>query len=240
MGLKELQHRIISKNYAFEGVPMFCTSGIHESIFDEFNKFAKNKNISILVLGSGAGAFEQRLISNGYANITSTEFNPEHFIPKGPKLLAFDLNEDFSNLGNFDAIIAIEIIEHIENQFHFIRCVSKNLAKDGSFFLSTPNAESMFSRFKYFTHGRLHYFGEGELNGTGHINPIFSHILKFNLEQNNLFIEKYFTNDNIWNKAFTCVGPLLKIAYGFAWLITRFAAHRNDFEINLFTIKHKQ
>ncbi len=82
---------------------------------------------------------------------------------KGINFIPFDLNEDFSKLGKFDAIIALEIIEHIENQFHFIRCIKKLLSDKGILFLSTPNVESTFSRAKFYFFGRLHFFSKEPL-----------------------------------------------------------------------------
>lgn len=241
MDIRELQHKQTKQTnvYSFNGIPIFCTTGIHEKIFEKFLKLKKNKNSRILVLGSGAGAFEKRLFDNGYGNLTSVEFVPDNFIFKESKLLTIDLNKDFSNIGKFDVIIAIELIEHLENQFHFIRCVKELMVDNSVLYLSTPNVENTFSRIKFFLVGRLHWFGVSELANTGHINPIFSHILKFNLDQSDLEIREHFANDNIWSKLIQRKGIKMKILYAISFFISLFMINKNNFEINLFEIVKK-
>ncbi|MFH1454831.1 MAG: methyltransferase domain-containing protein [bacterium] len=240
MKLKEIQHKQSNeeriRQYNYNGIPIFCTGGIHENIFNEFEKLNKIKNISVLVLGSGAGAFEQRLLANGYNNITSVEFIPEVFMVKGTKLLTINLNQDFSHLGKFDVIFAIEIIEHLENQFNFMRCVKNLMKKDSVFYLSTPNVENTFARIKYFLVGRLQWFSPGDIEATGRVNPIFNHILKFNLSQNKLKINKYFGNSNIYHKLFQHKKILIKAIYYITFIFSFLMINRNNYEINLFEI----
>lgn len=238
--LKKIQHRETNeqraKRYNYAGIPIFCTGGIHESIFERLKEKKDDRNSSILVLGSGAGAFEKRLIDAGYNNITSVEFNPEKFMVSGPKLMSLDLNNDFSRLGKFDMIVAIEIIEHLENQFHFIRCI-KALMKEGSvLYISTPSVENKFARIKYLLVGRLNWFSPEELESTGHINPIFTHILRYNLQVNDLKVDKFWGNSNIWEKLIQHDGILYKIIYSLTYLMSLFIFKGNNYEINLFEI----
>ncbi len=244
MKLKDIQHKIGSTDavYAnhYKGVPIFSAHGIHERIFESFTQCNLPKVSSILILGAGAGAFDKRLLDHGYTNITSTEFVPESYMVTGTTFLPFDLNEDFSVLGKFDAIIALEIIEHLENHFHFIRCVKNCLNEDGVFYLSSPNAESTFSRAKFFMLGRLHFFSKEELYKTGHINPVFDHILKFNLDQNNLVIEKVFTNSNVWSQVFKQTKSLaVKVVYGIFFVLALCMRNRSNNDINLYKIISK-
>jgi len=178
-------------------------------------------------------------LDNGYKNITSVELIPENFKVSEIQVLEFNLNLDFSNIGKFDIVIAIELIEHLENQFHFIRCVKKIMNTEAIFYLSTPNVENTFVRMRYFLLGTLYWFGQSELEGTGHISPIFKHILDFNLSQNNLKIQKYFGNINIWTKLFKNKNFFKKIIFIFLFFINLFMVNKNNFEINLFEIIHK-
>lgn len=241
MKLKDIQHKIsgTSTSYAnhYKGIPIFSAHGIHERIFESFLKNSLSKDSSILILGAGAGAFDKRLLDHGYNNVTSTEFIPENYMVQGTKFFAFDLNEDFSVLGKFDAIIALEIIEHLENHFHFIRCVKNCLNEEGVFYLSSPNVESTFSRAKFFILGRLHFFSKEELYHTGHINPVFEHILKFILDQNNLGIEEIFTNGNVWSQVWRQTNSfLLKATYGLFFILSLGMKNRNNNDINLYKI----
>ncbi|MBU6370955.1 MAG: methyltransferase domain-containing protein [Patescibacteria group bacterium] len=224
---------------SYRGIPMFCAKDIHEKIFAAFEQLGKKKDCAILVLGSGPGAFEARLLDHGYTNITSVEFVAENFSVKGTKFFSRDLNRDFTDLGTFDAIFAIELIEHLENQFHFVRNVATMMRPDAAFYLSSPNAESSFSRMKYGLTRRLQYFGPGELAGTGHITPIFSHILAFNLEQSGLVIRKQFTNTNLWSTLLAYPNIAVRTGYFFLYLLHFCLPRKNDNEINLFEIVKK-
>ena len=241
--MQDLQHKIqienIDKTSLYNNIPMMCTYNVHQSIYKKFSDLNIKKEAKILVLGSGTGAFDQRLVDNGYTNVISVEFIPESFMAKGTTLKSLDLNNDFSDLGRFDAIFAIEIIEHLENQFHFIRNIKHVLNADGVLFLSTPNVNSTFSRIKFFFLDRLHFFSEADLRGTGHINPILLHIFKFNIEQSNLVIVDYFTNANVWRQAFQIKNILIRFVYFCLFVLTFFCVNRNDKDINIFEIRHK-
>lgn len=241
MSLKNLQHKQAKENtgsYNYRGIRICGATGIHEEIYKSFAELNKSKSINIIVLGSGAGAFEQRLLDNGYTDITSVEFVPEIFMVKGTKLLTIDLNKDFSNLGKYDVIFSMELMEHLENQFHFIRCVKNLMKNDSVFYLSTPNVNSTHSRIKFFLIGTLRWFGTTELYGTGHINPIFNHILNYNLSENNLKIEKHFTNKSFW-VGLRQQGLRGKILCLMAFIVSLFMIHKDDFEINLYKITNK-
>lgn len=236
MSLKDLQCDSSRVDYCYDNFPMLCAEGVHEKIFSEFLKLNKKRDVNIIVLGSGSGAFEKRLLNHGFINIKSIEFIPENFMLKEIDVMPIDLNSDFSKIGKFDIVFALEIIEHLENQFNFIRCI-KNIMNDNAYlYLSTPNIENTFARMKYFLTGKLYWFGKSELYGTGHINPVFKHILEFNLNQNNLKINKYFSNCNIWSKLFRNKNLGKKVLYVFMFFSSLFIINKNNFEINLYEI----
>ncbi len=240
MDLKEIQFsKKLQISQDRNNIPMFCAGGVHERIFSSLLQSGKRKDSKIVVLGSGAGAFERRLLDNGFSDIVSVDFIPDNFLVNEIKITEIDLNNDFSNIGKFDIVIAIEVIEHIENQFNFIRCVKNIMNNDAVFYLSTPNIENTFARMRYFLLGDIYWFGKSELTGTGHISPIFKHILEFNLSKNDLEIKKYFGNANIWFKLFKNKNIFKKIAFILMSLVSFFMKNKNNFEINLFEITRK-
>lgn len=113
------------------------------------------RSISVLDLGTAEGyninTLNDALTSRGVA----TEFlgvdidNAEYVPPKGAhvKLLAHDLNKDFK-VGSFDFVIATEVIEHVENPYHFIRNCLSNLKPDGIAYISSPNVASLYSAMR--------------------------------------------------------------------------------------------
>lgn len=239
MKLKDLQHKNhLAKDSMVNVIPAFAAPGIHEAVFSSFLECNFPKEVKVLILGSGAGSFDQKLFQSGYSNITATDLIEENYLMKGVTFIPFDLNNDFSTLGTFDVVIALEIIEHVENQFHFIRCIKKILTKNGVLYLSTPNVESTFSRAKFYFFGRLHFFSVKELFGTGHINPIFSHIFAFNLEQSNFKIVSHFTNGNVWANNFFSTNLMMKVVYGIFFVFSFLTFNRNNKDINIFKIAH--
>lgn len=238
--LRSLQqkHANTAEVYGYDGVPIFATTGIHEKAFEIFKSEKVDTNEDILVLGAGAGAFDKRLLSHGYKNVTSVEFVEGVHRVSGVRLLHNDLNKDFSDIGKFKAIIALEIIEHLENQFHFMRNIS-NMLKDSQSFavVSTPNVESSFSRIKYALAGRLQWFGQLELDGTGHITPIFDHIFRFNISQAGMKVDKKVYNKNIWPGLLVYKNLLIRAAYFICYLSSFFILLKDNGEINLYLIK---
>jgi 2-polyprenyl-3-methyl-5-hydroxy-6-metoxy-1,4-benzoquinol methylase len=190
--------------YAYAGISIFADYGIHEWVFSEFMKYEFRSSVKILILWAGAGAFDQRIMDAGYKNITSIDIEPKFYKAKNSHILQKDLNQDFWDLWKFDIIFAIEIIEHLENQFHFIRNIKECLADWGYCFLSTPNVESKFSRIGFFVSWSLHSFSKDWLAQFWHINPIHSHLLEYSLNESRLnFVKKWwfskFTiNRNSW------------------------------------------
>lgn len=179
-----------------KGIPMFCDEGLHESCFSYIKNLPKDSKI--LVLGSGGGSFDQRLIDTQFHNVTSIDFRPDFFRALGTTFLERDLNNDFNDLGTFDAIIAIELIEHLENPAHFLRETSKCLKQNGIIIVTTPNIESGPSRAAFFIMGNISFFSKADMQGSGHISPLLHHIFALHVENAGLKIANHTYNRNAW------------------------------------------
>jgi SAM-dependent methyltransferase len=85
-----------------------------------------------------------------------------------------DLNGpfDISSCGGqlYDAVVASEVIEHLENPREFIRGVRGLLREGGILFLTTPNVVDLDSRRLLLTRGELWLFRRGTLFSTGHLS----------------------------------------------------------------------
>jgi SAM-dependent methyltransferase len=150
--------------------------GTHELAFAELGEHL-DKISNVLDLAAGEGAFSKRLKDAGL-NVTAVDSTTDHWKLADIPVEICDLDSEFADdlvgaKGKFDAVIAIEIIEHLENPFQFVRECRKLLKPGGLLLLTTPNVDSVFSRVLFFYTGRLHSFGEGETIRTAHITPIF-------------------------------------------------------------------
>lgn len=176
-------------------------------IINSIDENFKNKEIvNILEIGSGAGAFIQHLKSeldnnNINYNIEAADIEPHQINDKnlGFKCNFLDAQGEFNLDKKYDIIISIELIEHIENPFHFIREISKNLSENGEVLLTSPNILSLRSRFRYLLTGCYDYFrrpyNEHWLN-MGHVNPINPLQLIYMLRKNGFSVKKITSNNS--------------------------------------------
>ena len=82
------------------------------------------------------------------------DINPENFKAVGIKCHKGNLGEDlpFEN-GSYDLVIAVEGIEHLENQYHFVNECNRILKPEGILIITTPNIVSFASRVKFLFSG---------------------------------------------------------------------------------------
>ena len=240
MWSKKIQHVHHFKEgcYHYNKIPIYCMYGVHEKVADFINK-KFDKDDKILILGAGAGAFDERIIDMGYSDITAIEFRSEIYKARG-KVIERDLNQDFSDLadiGKFDCVVAIEIVEHLENHFHFIRNIEKLLKTGGMLYITTPNVESSLSRVKYFLTGYLDLFSAKDINVTGHINPIFKHIFLYHLQNaTTLNLISIVKNRSVWEMD-NYPNIKIKSVVLIARFLSIFAKNNNDGQINIFSIE---
>ena len=147
----------------------------HEQIFS-YIKENVSKGSKICDFGSGEGALAQRLYDNGY-EVTALDQH-DYFKAKGCNFIQvnFDNKEELEtfikkNSNEFDAVIGIEVIEHVHDQWAYITNMSKLCKDDGYLFISTPNTSSWLSRILFLLTGRFHQFGDLDLS-YGHISPL--------------------------------------------------------------------
>ncbi len=151
---------------AAPGLHTFCEQALVQRI---------RRNAKLLDIAAGTGAFCQRLLAAGYTDVTANEIDRDAFGSNDVPLLSLNLNTGFSKLiGNsWDVIIAMEVIEHLENPFQFIRELYSSLKPGGVLLLTTPNvtnaqSRSIFLRRGYFNNVSPHPMPAGSAD-PGHI-----------------------------------------------------------------------
>jgi SAM-dependent methyltransferase len=156
---------------------MLTSEGVHNEVARLVEaRFAPNRRggIRALDIGAGAGALSRRLFDLGFTELVAWELEPERFEPPEIRVEAVDLNRTFPDPppGGYGLVTAVEVIEHLENPFHFLREIARVLAPDGVLVLTTPNIESAASRLKFLVNGEFRWFGEEDYLAWGHIQPL--------------------------------------------------------------------
>jgi 2-polyprenyl-6-hydroxyphenyl methylase/3-demethylubiquinone-9 3-methyltransferase len=103
------------------------------------------KNLKILDVGCGGGILCEPLARLG-ATVTGIDASPKAIAAAKQHALKNSLNisyhcgaiESFQEQ-DFDVVLALEIIEHVDNPADFIKMCSKKLKKESLFFVSTLN-----------------------------------------------------------------------------------------------------
>lgn len=166
-------------------------TGTHEAVFELIRRLLPAP-ASVLDLAAGQGAFSVRLRDLGHS-VRAVDVSRDNWKVSDISLTVADLDSEFASSisfsgEKFDAIAAIEIVEHLENPFRFMRECAKLLKPGGLLFLTSPNVEAVSSRIMFLYTGRLIGFGAYETVRPAHITPIFKWKLDMMLAEANLEI----------------------------------------------------
>lgn len=163
----------------------------------------KKDKVRILEIGPGSGALAEKITTTlrerqinflyECGDIEPEQINNRNI---GIDCLFMDAQAEFNLEHKYDLIISVELIEHIENPFHFVRQLAKSLTHDGQVLLTSPNILSLLSRMRFFFAGCTDYFrrpyNEYWLN-MGHVNPINPVQLVYILRKNGFEIDNIYT-----------------------------------------------
>ncbi len=125
------------------------------------------------VAGAGRGGLSLVLNKKGF-EVTSLDLHPEHFAAPGLSCKGADFNLPLP-LGteHFDFVLAVEVAEHLENPWLFLREAIRVLRPGGRLVFTSPNVVSLPARMLFLRNGLLPYFREESFVGCYHVTPIF-------------------------------------------------------------------
>ncbi len=149
--------------------------GMHKDIADRVKSVAQS-GAKILDFGCGYGALSERLKDQGF-EVFSVDMDKENFAATTNfEQLNFNNSEAVRNFiqthsEKYDVVLGIEVIEHVENQWEYVRDLKKLLKPGGHIVVTTPHTTSWLSRLTFLTTGRFYQFFDGDLS-YGHISPL--------------------------------------------------------------------
>ena len=158
----------------YRGIKIHAIPSLHEECMAQIEALRLPRNARVLDLGAGEGAFSQRLVDAGF-DVNAVELDPGRFRLDVP-VQNLNLNLDFHDKWNarFDLVVAIEILEHLNDPRHFIGNCLQALDANGYLLVTSPNTESWLSRIRFLRDGHFLWFDESDYHGYGHVTPIFS------------------------------------------------------------------
>lgn len=167
----------VAKDY--KGLVMKANPDLHPELSAQVRSVLP-PGASILDFGAGQGALSMRLQDEGYS-VFAADKDIENFRASSVPFVQIDFNDSASverfvveNTDRFDAVIGMEVIEHVENPWEYIRLLRTLVKPGGHIFVTTPNVESWVSRWNFLMRGRLAHFEDGDYIASGHINPVSS------------------------------------------------------------------
>lgn len=133
-----------------ERLPVYACIKTHSRAAEIFARWPRGR---VLEMAAGSGAFAHRLVELGF-EVEACDLFPEQFRLAGVPIKFADLSRRLPyDDSSFDLLSCLEGIEHLEDQFAFVRECWRILRPGGHMLISTPNILGLASRCRYFWTG---------------------------------------------------------------------------------------
>ncbi len=202
----------------------------------------QGQNFLILDIATGSGALAKKIKDEHIEfQIDLNDFEDQSGFNDYRNKYRVDLNSKFSGRfseDKYDIVLAIEIVEHLENPWNFFREVKNILKEDGLLIVSTPNTNSLLDRVWFLLYGYEFYFGENgyEYSG-GHISPLPEWKLELMAKNSGLAIVAQEKSVKIWPHVGILTFAKFIFFGGFGLLFSR---GKNDVSINIFSMSNSR
>ena len=178
-----------SSGRTYKGILVHAAPGLHESVLEEI-RTSTTAGKQVLELGCGSGALTKRLSDDGFV-VRAVDLTLDGY-QADAEALASDLNTDFADrLGerNYDLIVAIELLEHLENPHHFLRQVRQLMSPETRLWLSFPNLYLYLSTWKFLWDTSFISWNIQQYWETGHQTLLPSWLFEQHLKKAGLAVE---------------------------------------------------
>jgi 2-polyprenyl-3-methyl-5-hydroxy-6-metoxy-1,4-benzoquinol methylase len=149
----------------------------------------KNPSDSIRVLdfGAGRGSMSYRLHKAGYG-VSACDYYPEQFELAEVECVHADAHSGLPYEDNqFDIVLAVELVEHIDDHTTFFTEVCRVLKPGGEFIFTTPNILSLKSRISFLFSG---YFYSFKSLDPEVFDPVHQHISPFSIDRYRFILKR--------------------------------------------------
>ena len=150
-----------------------ANAGLHPHMADVIAQSGVSREARILDIGCGTGAFLARLRARGFTRLAGVDIAAPDGLPADIEFAALDLDTGHIPFpdGRFDLVVAIEVLEHIENLGTALAEIARILAPGGRWMATTPNLHSVEARLRLLLQGGLKQFDA--IGDPTHVTPIF-------------------------------------------------------------------
>jgi SAM-dependent methyltransferase len=211
----------------YRGRQVCADTDLHERAIEHLLRHAPPE-ANVADVGCGQGAFAMRMADAGLRVVgidvvPATEQSAEEFAYHELDLFDAAARRRFLDQygGTFDAVVLLEVIEHVHDPWETISFARRLLRPGGTMLLSTPNITSFYSRFRFLTGGRFHQFEPADL-GYGHINPMTAFMVQTVLEQSGFELLAKSPGPPmpilVWDTAVASLGR--RLFHAVAWLVS--------------------
>ena len=169
---------------AYRGIPVHAAEGVHAHAARLATRLLP-AGARILDVGSGSGGLAARLADAGF-DVLASELDTGSYRAT-PPVVEWDAAghglPPGVNGSAFDAVCAVEMLEHVENPRQALRNFFAVLKPGGVLVASTPNVGHPRSRLKFLLRGAPSYFGRTEYYGSGHTTLLPDWMLELHVKE---------------------------------------------------------
>lgn len=185
--ISDRQHRF-DTDYAFNGIPIHAARGVHETVLSEIS--SADNGYTWLEFGGGQGAFAARAFEQKIS-LKSYDLDPSEW--RGPgRAEKLDLNNLplIFESASIEAIVSIEVIEHLAAPTVFLKEIFRVLKPGGYFIFTTPNINSPVSLLLHALRGEFFTFSKAMYFESGHISVLPDFVLDSALAEAGLLVRR--------------------------------------------------